>query len=260
MGRDTRFTFERDIAAIANEAALDGIYVLRTSLGPEPLDPAGIVKAYKQLATVERAFRSHKTVDLETRPIHHRLGDRVRAHVFLCMLAYHLEWHMRQALKPILFDDHDKADAARASIVAPAQRSTAARATAARKRTDDGLSVHGLPLAARRARYTHPQHHGDGRAARRHLPALPSTHPCTAPRLRAPQRPDTLVASKSPTLVPFRESHQPLASRPISNFGLRARARRRLAPGMPQHAPPNDSVPTSPERNILRHISVVWHE
>jgi Transposase DDE domain len=143
---DTGFAFERDAAAIAAEAALDGIYVLRTSLGPEPHDPAAIVKAYKQLANVERAFRSHKTVDLEIRPIHHRRGARVRAHVFLCMLAYHLEWHMRQALKPILFDDHDKAaaDAARTSIVAPAQRSKAARAKAASKRTDDGLPVHGF--------------------------------------------------------------------------------------------------------------------
>jgi len=141
---DTSFAFERDTAAIAAEAALDGIYVLRTSLPPGPLDPTAIVKAYKQLATVERAFRSLKTVDLEIRPIHHRRGHRVRAHVFLCMLAYHLEWHMRQALKPILFDDHDRADAARASIVAPAQRSTAARAKAATKRSADGLPVHGF--------------------------------------------------------------------------------------------------------------------
>jgi len=131
-------------AEIAAEAALDGIYVLRTSLPAAALDTTGVVAGYKQLARVERAFRSHKTVDLEVRPIHHRRANRVRAHVLLCMLAYHLEWHMRQALAPILFDDHDKpaAQAARASIVAPARRSTAARRKAATKRTDDGLPVH----------------------------------------------------------------------------------------------------------------------
>ena len=116
--------------------------VLRTSLEPATLDAAA--KAYKQLAHAERAFRSLKTVDIEVRPIHHRRPDRVRAHVFLCMLAYYVEWHMRQALKPILFDDHDKADAdaARTSIVAKAKRSKAADRKALTKRTDDGLPVH----------------------------------------------------------------------------------------------------------------------
>jgi hypothetical protein len=125
------------------EAALDGIYVLRTNLEPEALDASSTVKTYKQLANVERAFRSLKTVDIEVRPIHHRRSPRVRAHVVLCMLAYYLEWHMRRALRPILFDDHDKpvADAARASIVAKAERSDAADRKAATKRTDDGLPV-----------------------------------------------------------------------------------------------------------------------
>ena len=93
---------------------------------------------------IERAFRSLKTVDIEVRPIHHRRVDRVRAHVFLCMLAYYVEWHMRQALKPILFDDHDKAkaDAARTSIVAKAKRSKAADRKAVTQRTEDGLPVH----------------------------------------------------------------------------------------------------------------------
>jgi hypothetical protein len=137
-------TFERKQDQIDAEAALDGIYVLRTSLAPEALDAAGTVAAYKGLAGVERAFRSCKTVDLEVRPIHHRLADRVRAHVFLCMLAYYVEWHMRRALAPILFDDHDKPAAAaeRASIVAPARRSPAARRKAATKRTEDGMPVH----------------------------------------------------------------------------------------------------------------------
>jgi Transposase DDE domain len=141
---DDTLTFTRNAAQIAAEAALDGVYVLRTSLAPVTLDAAATVKAYKQLAQAERAFRSLKTVDIEVRPIHHRRADRVRAHVFLCMLAYYVEWHMRQALKPILFDDHDKpaADAARASIVAKAKRSEAADRKARTKRTDDGLAVH----------------------------------------------------------------------------------------------------------------------
>jgi transposase len=141
---DRDVTFERKTAQIKAEAALDGIYVVRTSLKPETLDATSTVKTYKQLANVERAFRSLKTVDIEVRPIHHRRPHRVRAHVFLCMLAYYLEWHMRQALKPILFDDHDKpaAEAARASIVAKAKRSTAAKRKALTKRTDDGLPVH----------------------------------------------------------------------------------------------------------------------
>jgi hypothetical protein len=141
---DDALTFTRNAAQIAAEVALDGVYVLRTSLAPATLDAAATVKAYKQLAHAERAFRSLKTVDIEVRPIHHRRADRVRAHVFLCMLAYYVEWHMRQALKPILFDDHDKAaaDAARTSIVAKAKRSKAADRKARTKRTDDGLAVH----------------------------------------------------------------------------------------------------------------------
>jgi hypothetical protein len=141
---DTDLSFERKTEQINAEALLDGIYVLRTDLGTKTLDATSTVRAYKDLANVERAFRSLKTVDLEVRPIHHRRADRVRAHVLLCMLAYHLEWHMRRALKPILFDDHDKAaaEAARASIVAKAERSDAADRKAATKRTHDGLPVH----------------------------------------------------------------------------------------------------------------------
>jgi hypothetical protein len=141
---DDDVTFERKTAQITAEAALDGIYVLRTSLKPETLDASSTVKTYQQLAQVERAFRSLKTVDIEVRPIHHRRSDRVRAHVFLCMLAYYVEWHMRQVLTPILFDDHDKAaaEAARTSIVAKAKRSAAADRKALTKRTDDGLPVH----------------------------------------------------------------------------------------------------------------------
>jgi hypothetical protein len=137
------FRYERDAAGIAAEAALDGFYVIRTSVPRERLGPEATVRAYKRLAVVERAFRSLKTVDLNVRPIHHRKADRVRAHVFLCMLAYYVEWHLRQAWAPILFDDHDPEAGARlrASVVAPAQRSPEAQAKAWTKRTPDGQPV-----------------------------------------------------------------------------------------------------------------------
>ena len=110
---------------IAEEAALDGLYVVRTSLPERELGAEDPVRAYKGLSRIERAFRSVKTVDLKVRPIHHYRPERVRAHVLLCMLAYHVEWHMRQKLAPILFDEDDPAGAAaaRASIVAPAEPS-----------------------------------------------------------------------------------------------------------------------------------------
>ena len=141
---DASFSFTRNEASIQKEAALDGFYVLRTSVPAGALDMAAVVLAYKSLAHVERAFRSVKTMDLEVRPIHHRLAGRVRAHVFLCMLAYHLVWHMRQALAPLLFDDHDKENArkGRSSPVAPAKVSAAAKAKAASRKTADGLPVH----------------------------------------------------------------------------------------------------------------------
>ena len=141
---DTSFRAVRDEAAIAREAALDGIYVLRTNVEADRLPTAEAVRSYKRLAAIERAFRSLKTVDLKVRPIHHRKADRVRAHVFLCLLAYYVEWHMRRALAPILFDDDDPAagEAARRSVVAPAQRSPRAKAKALTKRTDEGVPVH----------------------------------------------------------------------------------------------------------------------
>ena len=143
---DDRFTFARNTAKIGAEAALDGVYVVRTTVSEAVLDQTATVTAYKQLSTAERAFRSLKTVDIEVRPIYHRRADRVRAHVFLCMLAYYVEWHMRQKLKSILFDDHDKAaaDAARPSVVAKAERSEAAQRKARNRCTDDGLPVHSL--------------------------------------------------------------------------------------------------------------------
>ncbi len=141
---DESFTFRRDQDKIADEQQLDGLYIVRSNVEPEQFDATQTVRAYKDLAKVERAFRFLKTVDLKVRPIHHRRADRVRAHVLLCMLAYYVEWHMRQALKPLLFDDHDPAAAEqqRASVVQKAKRSPAARAKAARKRTADDLPVH----------------------------------------------------------------------------------------------------------------------
>ena len=141
---DTRFRATREAAAIAREAVLDGVYVLRTNVAAAQLSTTEAVRSYKRLATIERAFRSLKTVDLKVRPIHHRTENRVRTHVFLCMLAYYLEWHMRRALAPILFDDDDPAagEAARRSVVAPAQRSPRAQAKALTKRTDEGAPVH----------------------------------------------------------------------------------------------------------------------
>jgi hypothetical protein len=118
--------------------------LVRTTVAEVALDQTATVAAYKQLSTAERAFRSLKTVDLEVRPIYHRRADRVRAHVFLCMPAYYVEWHMRQKLKSVLFDDHDKAaaDAARPSVVAKSERSKAAQRKARDRCTDDGLPVH----------------------------------------------------------------------------------------------------------------------
>ena len=117
---------------------------VRTSLAAEVLDDASTVRSYKSLSRVERAFRCIKTVDLQVRPVHHWLADRVRAHVFLCMLAYYLEWHMRQKLAPLLFDDTDKdaAEAARESVVAKAQRSPSATRKQTTGVTPDGLPVH----------------------------------------------------------------------------------------------------------------------
>jgi len=141
---DTGFVWLRKEEAIAAEAQLDGIYAVRTNMPKEALTAEQTVGAYKSLSQVERAFRCLKTLDLEIRPIHHWLAPRVRAHVFLCMLAYYVEFHMRSRLAPILFDDHDRAAAAaeRQSIVAPVQRSPAARRKVASRRTDDGLPVH----------------------------------------------------------------------------------------------------------------------
>jgi len=141
---DTALTWARRDASIAAEAALDGLYVIRTSVSQDKLDANAAVAAYKSLAHVERAFRSMKTVDLNVRPVFHYSEQRVRAHVFLCMLAYYVEWHMRARLKPLLFDDEylDEASATRASPVVKAVRSDHAKAKDATKRAEDGLPLH----------------------------------------------------------------------------------------------------------------------
>jgi hypothetical protein len=140
---DESFTFTRNTEAIAAETALDGIYVLRTSLPADTLPTDDVVLRYKGLEDVERFFRTLNT-ELDVRPIRHRLADRVRAHMFLRMLSYYLVWHMKQALAPILFVDNDKPAAAakRANPVAAAQRSDDALAKAARKRTAEDTPVH----------------------------------------------------------------------------------------------------------------------
>ncbi len=136
------FTFARKHEAIAAEAALDGIYIIRTSVQAQRMEAADCVRNYKALANVERAFRSLKTVDLKVRPIHHRTADRVRAHILLCMLAYYVEWHMREAWRELMFADTDQAAKAVRDPVAPAKRSKAALAKVASRTLDDGTPVH----------------------------------------------------------------------------------------------------------------------
>ena len=139
---DTGFEYHRDQAAIDAQAALDGIYVLRTSVDADALDPTAVVDSYKKLANVERDFRIIKSDDLDLRPIHHRLGDRVKTHVLICMLACYLIWHLRKAWAPLTFTD--EAPPHRDNPVAPARRSTAAEAKASTKHDADGNPVRNL--------------------------------------------------------------------------------------------------------------------
>ena len=140
---DDAFTFARLQDNIAAEAALDGLYIIRTSVKPERMDAPTCVRTYKSLAQVERAFRSIKTMDLKVRPIHHYLESRVRAHIFLCMLAYYVEWHMREVWRELLFADEDQAAAKLVrDPVAPATRSDAAMKKALSRTLEDGSPVH----------------------------------------------------------------------------------------------------------------------
>jgi transposase len=139
---DGRFEFHRLAEQIAAEAALDGIYIIRTSVPKKQMDSAEAVRSYKALTQVERAFRSMKTIDLHIRPIHHRLEPRVRAHIFLCMLAYYVEWHMREAWRELLFADEDLKRKTHRDPVAVAQRSEAALQKAATHTLEDGSQAH----------------------------------------------------------------------------------------------------------------------
>lgn len=139
---ETTLGWARRQDAIDAEAALDGLYVIRTSLDAQRMDAPSCVRSYKALSNVERAFRSLKTVDLKVRPIHHRLADRVRAHILLCMLAFYVEWHMREAWRELMFADTDQAAKATRDPVAPAKRSASAQRKAASKLIDDEEPAH----------------------------------------------------------------------------------------------------------------------
>ena len=185
---DEAFSFAQNPLSIAAEAALDGIYVIRTNLPAAQSDAAATVRAYKSLSGVEHAFRSLKTVDLELRPVFHWTAPRVRAHVLLCMLAYYLQWHMRQSLAPMLFDEPDPAAPRGAAHLAGGQgRALAGGATQGRPqthrpgrwRTAPGAQ---LPHPARRSRHAHPQCRPPrARSPHRH-PRHPHPHPAPRPR------------------------------------------------------------------------------
>jgi Transposase DDE domain len=139
---DTAVSWARKPDSIASEAALDGIYIVRTSVPATQMDGPECVRSYKSLANVERAFRSMKTIDLKVRPIHHRLADRVRAHILLCMLAYYVEWHLREAWRELMFADTQQQAKATRDPVAPAERSSSAQAKAATHLLVDGTPAH----------------------------------------------------------------------------------------------------------------------
>jgi len=139
---DNSFNFEVTQQGIDAEAALDGIYVIRTSVGKDTMDADQAVRSYKQLSNVERAFLCFKSVDLMVRPIRHRLENRVRAHIFLAMLSYYVQWHMIEAWRPLLFADEDQQTKTSRDPVAPAKRSEGALQKVAAKRLDDGSPVH----------------------------------------------------------------------------------------------------------------------
>jgi transposase len=139
---EAAFSFQRKADSIAAEAALDGLYLIRTSVPAAQMDAPDCVRNYKALANVERAFRSLKTIDLKVRPIHHHLADRVRAHIFLCMLAYYVEWHLREAWRELMFADTDQKAKATRDPVAPAKRSKAALAKVTSKLLDDDTPAH----------------------------------------------------------------------------------------------------------------------
>jgi len=137
-----RFSYKRNQENIDKEAALDGIYVIRTSVPKEKLSAEDVVSSYKRLSLAERAFRTLKGMDLKIRPIHHRIDDRVRAHIFICMLSYYLEWHLRDAWKSLLFDDEHPGGHQKGSPVLTALRSESALKKVSTKKLPDGSPVH----------------------------------------------------------------------------------------------------------------------
>ena len=139
---EAALSWSRKADSIASEAALDGVYIVRTSVPATQMDAPDCVRNYKSLANVERAFRSIKTIDLKVRPIHHRTADRVRAHIFLCMLAYYVEWHLREAWRELMFADTEQQAKATRDPVAPATRSSSAQAKASTHALIDGTPAH----------------------------------------------------------------------------------------------------------------------
>ena len=221
---DEAFTFTRNHHDIAAEAALDGIYMLRTSLPTDTLTDDDVVLRYKSLADVERFFRCLNS-ELDVRPIRHRLAHRVRAHMFLRMLSYYISWHMKAALAPILFVDNDKPAAAakRANPVAPAQRSDEALTKAARKRThDDEHPVHSFTslladLATLCANQIQPTDHTRSIHHHHH------PHPTAEQSLRTPRPltpPGIQVGSTPHPQNPKAQLNTPTRQHARGNFGL----------------------------------------
>ncbi len=182
---DDRLAWRRDQAAVDAEAALDGLYVIRTPLPADRLDAAGTVTAYENLSRVERDFRSIKPDDLDLRPIHHWLEDRVRAHVLICMLAAYLTWHLRKTLAPLTYTGEQPPD--RANPIAPARRSAHADIKAAAHNSADGQILRSFRGVPRPPRHPDPQHRHHRRSQ---LRENQRSDPCPAPRLRPPRDPD----------------------------------------------------------------------
>ena len=179
---DTTFTYARKTEGIAAEAALDGFYILRTSLTKTDAPAGDVVRAYKNLEQAESAFGSIKGPDLQIRPIHHRLAERVRAHVLICTLAYYLTWHLKAAWKPLLFTDEHRPVSP--DPVAKAVRSPAAQQKAQTKRTSDRAARAQLPHAPRRARDPNPEHHPPA-GLQQHLREAHPTNPAASPSARS---------------------------------------------------------------------------
>ena len=202
---DDAFGYRRKAESIAAEAALDGLYIVRTSLPASEMDAEATVRAYKRLSRVERAFRSLKTVDLKVRPIYHRTAERVRAHVLLCMLAYYVEWHMRERLKPLLFDDEDPAAAGGGAPIRRGARSGVGVGSekgddqAHRRQPADAQLHH----AAQRPRHRCQQHRRAPTARCRAVRGSHPAHPASAKGVR--------TAGRAPQTFPVATPSDPSA-------------------------------------------------